>query len=82
MKRFLFSFIILPISVLAEGGLPDKPYIYVVGKAEVSRQSPSIRAFTSFTSSRLRNNLTREVASTTLALSSMSGVGRCLRLRT
>jgi uncharacterized protein YggE len=38
MKRFLFlSLTILPVSVLAEGGLPDKPYIYVEGKAEVQK---------------------------------------------
>jgi uncharacterized protein YggE len=38
MKRFLFlSLTILPVSVLAEGGLPDKPYIYLEGKAEVQK---------------------------------------------
>jgi uncharacterized protein YggE len=37
MKRFLFSLIIFPISVLAEGGLPDKPYIYVEGRAEIQK---------------------------------------------
>jgi len=38
MKRFLFFFLgILPISVFAEGGLPDKPYIYVEGKAEIQK---------------------------------------------
>src|SRR5437870_13427576 len=35
MKLFLFAFVILPISVLAEGGLPNQPYIYVEGKAEI-----------------------------------------------
>jgi len=29
----------LPIAVFAEGGLPDKPYIYVEGKAEVKKQA-------------------------------------------
>lgn len=38
MKRFLFfSLVIVPISLFAEGGLPDKPYIYVQGRAEVKR---------------------------------------------
>jgi len=37
MKHFLFPLLILPISVFAEGGLPDKPYIYVEGKAEVQK---------------------------------------------
>jgi uncharacterized protein YggE len=38
MKRFLFfSLLILPISVFAQGGLPDKPYIYVEGKAEIQK---------------------------------------------
>ncbi|HEV8618591.1 MAG TPA: SIMPL domain-containing protein [Candidatus Udaeobacter sp.] len=36
MKRFLFLlYLSLPIRVFAEGGLPDKPYIYVEGKAEI-----------------------------------------------
>jgi len=42
MKRFLFSLIIFPISVFAEGGLPDKPYIYVEGKAEVQKPADVI----------------------------------------
>jgi uncharacterized protein YggE len=37
MKRFLFPLLIFPISVFAEGGLPDKPYIYVEGKAEIQK---------------------------------------------
>ncbi|HEX4638323.1 MAG TPA: SIMPL domain-containing protein [Chthoniobacterales bacterium] len=38
MKRFLsFSLVILPVCLFAEGGLPDKPYIYVEGKAEVKK---------------------------------------------
>jgi uncharacterized protein YggE len=38
MKRFLlFSLVIFPISLLAEGGLPDKPYIYVQGRAEIEK---------------------------------------------
>jgi uncharacterized protein YggE len=39
MKRFLLflPLLILPISLFAGGGLPDKPYIYVEGKAEVKK---------------------------------------------
>ncbi|HUE41857.1 MAG TPA: SIMPL domain-containing protein [Chthoniobacterales bacterium] len=37
MKRFLFPLLIVPISLFAEGGLPDKPYIYVEGDAEVQK---------------------------------------------
>jgi uncharacterized protein YggE len=43
MKRFLFlSLTMLPLSVFAEGGLPDKPYIYVVGKAEVAKPADMV----------------------------------------
>jgi uncharacterized protein YggE len=38
MKRFLFLLCLsLPIRVFAEGGLPDKPYIYVEGNAEIQK---------------------------------------------
>jgi uncharacterized protein YggE len=38
MKRSLFlPLLMLPIAAFAEGGLPDKPYIYVQGKAEVKK---------------------------------------------
>lgn len=38
MKRFLFfPLLILPICAFAEGGLPDKPYIYVEGRAEIQK---------------------------------------------
>lgn len=38
MKRvLLLSLLVIPISVLADGGLPDKPYIYVEGTAEVQK---------------------------------------------
>lgn len=38
MKRFLsFSLIGLPITLFADGGLPDKPYIYIEGKAEIQK---------------------------------------------
>ena len=43
MKRLLFfSLGILPISVFAQGGLPDKPYIYVEGKAEVKKPADMV----------------------------------------
>lgn len=37
MKRFVFALPLLPILVFAEGGLPDKPYIYVEGRAEIQK---------------------------------------------
>ena len=38
MKRFLlFSLLIFPACVFAEGGLPAQPYIYVEGKAEIKK---------------------------------------------
>jgi uncharacterized protein YggE len=37
MKLFLFVLLSLPLSVLAEGGLPSQPYIYVEGKAEIEK---------------------------------------------
>jgi uncharacterized protein YggE len=38
MKPFAFLFLLLvPILVFAEGGLPDRPYIYVDGKAEIEK---------------------------------------------
>jgi uncharacterized protein YggE len=37
MKLFLFALLSLPISLLADGGLPTQPYIYVEGKAEIEK---------------------------------------------
>jgi uncharacterized protein YggE len=37
MKRFLFPLLLLPILAFADGGLPDKPYIYVEGTAEIQK---------------------------------------------
>lgn len=37
MKRLLFLILGLPGSLLADGGLPDKPYIYVEGRAEITK---------------------------------------------
>jgi uncharacterized protein YggE len=42
MKRFLFPLVIFPISLLAEGGLPDKPYIYVQGRAEIKKPADTV----------------------------------------
>src|SRR5712691_1198925 len=43
MKRLLFfSLVILPISLFAEGGLPDKHYIYVVGDAGVEKPADMV----------------------------------------
>jgi uncharacterized protein YggE len=42
MKCLLLSLLlVLPTSLFAEGGVPDKPYIYVVGKAEMQK-SPDV----------------------------------------
>src|ERR1043166_2746285 len=38
MKRFLFPLAVLPIMLFAQG-LPDKPYIYVNGEAEVEKNA-------------------------------------------
>ena len=38
MKKFvLLALASLPLSVFAQGGLPDKPYIYVEGRAEIEK---------------------------------------------
>lgn len=43
MKRFLFfSLLIFPLSLFAEGGLPNKPYIYVEGKAEIQKPADTM----------------------------------------
>jgi hypothetical protein len=43
MKRFLFfSLLVLPISLFADDGLPDKPYIYVEGRAEIQKPADSV----------------------------------------
>jgi uncharacterized protein YggE len=43
MKRFVFlSLALFPISVFAESGLPDKPYIYVEGKAEIQKPADTV----------------------------------------
>ena len=44
MKRFLFLVVVLsfPISLLADGGLPDRPYIYVKGIADDSKPADTV----------------------------------------
>ena len=43
MKRFLFfSLAICPISLFAAGGLPDRPYIYVEGRAEIEKPADMV----------------------------------------
>src|ERR1700682_1859266 len=37
MKRFLLPLLIFPICVFAQGGLPNQPYIYVQGNAEIEK---------------------------------------------
>jgi uncharacterized protein YggE len=39
MKHLVFALLILPLSALAEGGLPDQPYIYVQGRAETKKEA-------------------------------------------
>jgi hypothetical protein len=36
-KLVLLACVSLPLSMFGQGGLPDKPYIYVEGKAEIER---------------------------------------------
>jgi uncharacterized protein YggE len=42
MKLFLFALLSVPLSVLAEGGLPAQPYIYVEGKAEIEKPADMV----------------------------------------
>jgi uncharacterized protein YggE len=42
MKRILFLLASLPISVLADGGLPNQPYIYVVGTAGIAKPADMV----------------------------------------
>lgn len=42
MKRFLFALLSLPISALADGGLPNQPYIYVMGSAEIEKPADMV----------------------------------------
>ncbi|MBA3762601.1 MAG: hypothetical protein M3505_01950 [Verrucomicrobiota bacterium] len=42
MKSVLLAWLALPLSVLAGSGLPDQPYIYVVGKAELEKPADMV----------------------------------------
>jgi uncharacterized protein YggE len=42
MKRLLLALICLPLIVLADGGLPNQPYIYVEGRAEVEKPADQV----------------------------------------
>ncbi len=37
MKTLFLALLFLPVTLLAEGGLPNEPYIYVEGKAEIKK---------------------------------------------
>jgi uncharacterized protein YggE len=37
MKTLSYALALLPVAVFAEGGLPNQPYIYVEGKAEIEK---------------------------------------------
>jgi uncharacterized protein YggE len=41
-KLVLLACVSLPLSVLAQGGLPDKPYIYVESKAEIEKPADMV----------------------------------------
>ena len=41
-KLVLLALASLPLSVLAQGGLPDKPYIYVQGEAEIEKPADMV----------------------------------------
>src|SRR5437867_11024245 len=45
MKRLLLPLLIFPISLFAGSGLPDKPYIYVEGKAEIETAADMAKIF-------------------------------------
>ena len=42
MNRLLFAWLALPMTVLAEGGLPNQPYIYVEGRAEIEKPADMV----------------------------------------
>ncbi len=37
MKTLFFALLLLPVTLFAQGGLPNEPYIYVEGKAEIKK---------------------------------------------
>jgi uncharacterized protein YggE len=42
MKPILFLLLSLPLCVLADGGLPNQPYIYVQGRAEIEKPADMV----------------------------------------
>lgn len=42
MKRFLLLLLSFPISIFAEGGLPNQSYIYVEGKGEIEKPADMV----------------------------------------
>jgi hypothetical protein len=42
MKRVLLALLSLPMSALADGGLPNQPYIYIEGKAEIEKPADMV----------------------------------------
>src|SRR5438552_17930722 len=42
MKLFPFVLLSLPLSLFADGGLPNQPYIYVEGKAEIEKPADMV----------------------------------------
>ena len=45
MKPLLFVLLVLPGILLAQGGLPNQPYIYVEGKAEIEKPADIVTPF-------------------------------------
>jgi uncharacterized protein YggE len=45
MKRFLFFLLTVPISIFAQGGLPNQPYIYVQGKVDFEKDPYMVTIF-------------------------------------
>lgn len=42
MKLFLLALLSLPLSLFAQGGLPDRPYIYVQGRGEIEKPADMV----------------------------------------
>lgn len=42
MNRLLLALLALPLSVFAQGGLPDKPYLYVTGNAAIEKPTDTV----------------------------------------
>ncbi len=42
MKAIFLALLIVPVSLFAQGGLPDRPYIYVQGKGEIEKPADMV----------------------------------------